>query len=437
MERATLTKLTIGNSLIASSAIRTVLIVLFLIMGSNLYNVLLAQTTNTSSSYIDPDYTGEKGLRLSTIVGFKAGKSLIDMNGMSSVEQIANYLKSRPSVKVVIEGYAPAGTSDDACQNLSADRAAAVKKSLINTYGISASRLIANGKGVASSEVMQLRKTGDAVLVFEQKPKEDRKLTSQNSRSSQRGNAKSSRTGGKSVASNKGTNSRNGNDAVNAVNNLIGNAIAYGMIGAMTGSDQTCRSCWGSGCSDCNYTGQVYVVDTGLTNALFGAYSAAANAERGQQRASKNTKIKDGYHKIDLGNSETIEGYFKNGKLNGQGKAYAADGTKYVGNFKDDKPNGKGTLTLPDGVKYVGDFVNGTAEGMGTMTWANGDKYVGQFKDNVPHGNGIVYLKEDKTYLKGVWKNNEMVDLIEQGPWNPTASKTSTTKGKTTSTRKK
>ncbi len=402
------------------------ILILFGILCQNI-NAQVSQQNH--SSFIDPDYTGEKGTRLSPIIAFRAGKSLIDMNGMANVEQIANYLKGRPSIKIVIEGYAPASSDEDACKRLSAERAAAVKKSLVNTYGISSSRIIANGKGIANSDIIQLQKSGNAVVVYEQQAKEDKEQLARYN-TTQQHNTKTH--GNNTTNKNNRTNTRNGNDAVNAVNSLIGNALAYGMIGAMTGDNEYCHSCWGTGCSECNYTGKVFVIDKNLTDALYGLYTQGANTLAEQQQASNNTTIKDGYHKLNIGDGETIEGNFKNGYLNGPGKGYNTAGDKYVGNFKDSRPHGKGTMTLSTGDKYVGDFVNGKATGTGMLTLSNGDKYIGQFKNALFNGNGTFYIKAEKKYYKGIWKDNELAELIEEGTWNPSISKR-----RTTSTQKK
>ncbi len=46
-----------------------------------------------------------------------------------------------------------------------------------------------------------------------------------------------------------------------------------------------------------------------------------------------------------------------------------------LGQYKDGKINGKGTLYYADGDKYTGDFVNDKKEGEGIYIWGNGNRY--------------------------------------------------------------
>ena len=395
---------------------------------------LHAQTTiNSSNAYTYTDYTAIKGARLSPVIAFKAGKSLIDMNGMANVEQVANYLKNNSSKKIIIEGYTSADLDAESSQKLSTDRAEAVRSKLINTYGISSSRILASGKGIATADVMQLRKSGDAVIVYMQKEQEDRHKSAQhNVTRSKKGGATVSHSGNKN--STAGTGKRSGKqmeqDVTNWANNLMGKALVAGMVGVMTGQDRTCHSCWGAGCSDCNYTGKVFAVDMGLSSSVADAIVGDGSAPETSSNVAKKTTIKDGYRKVTLDNGDVLEGNFKNGVLNGQGKCYNSEGWKYVGSFRNSQIHGRGTLTTPWGDKYIGEFVDGEIHS-GTHTFAGG-KYIGKFKNGNFNGTGTLYLKDDKRYVKGVWKDGELVQEMASGPWNPTVSNTSTASKKTT-----
>ncbi len=395
------------------------LIVLSSLISTSFCTQLYAQTTNkTSNALTDPDYTGEKGQRLSPVIAFKAGKSLIDMNGMASVEQVANYLKNHSSTKIVIEGYASANLDAETSKKLSADRAASVKKTLTETYGIPASRIVANGKGSADEGVIQLRKSGDAVLVYEQKTHEEPRPAKKTSSYQEQ-------------ARRTGTSSKNGNGGkADGSGNILYDILAYAMINTMTSDYQTCIYCGGTGCSYCNNVGEYIVTNQGLTNSIFGLYKDISGGS--MQSQTTHNSIKDGYQKVETENGFTIEGNFKNGVLNGQGKAYDADGTMYVGNFKNSTIDGKGTMTFSWGGKYVGDFKDNEIEGKGTFT-RDDIKYVGDFKNGKFNGHGTIYIKEEKTFIKGIWKDNELIEEIERGQWNPNASKTPTKK----TTRKK
>ena len=83
-----------------------------------------------------------------TCVFFAQGKSIITNAQRPNVERAATFLKANPNANVVIKGYAspegPAGLN----QKLSLARANAVKKMLVNKYGIAESRITTQGCGV-------------------------------------------------------------------------------------------------------------------------------------------------------------------------------------------------------------------------------------------------------------------------------------------------
>ncbi len=46
-----------------------------------------------------------------------------------------------------------------------------------------------------------------------------------------------------------------------------------------------------------------------------------------------------------------------------------------LGQFKEGKMNGKGTFYYADGNKYTGDMVNDKKEGQGVLVWEDGNRY--------------------------------------------------------------
>ena len=72
----------------------------------------------------------------------------IQATEVQKVKDIATYLQKYPNAKVVVTGYADAGTGNDKINDrLAAGRADTVVKSLINDYGISQSRISYDSKG--------------------------------------------------------------------------------------------------------------------------------------------------------------------------------------------------------------------------------------------------------------------------------------------------
>lgn len=85
-----------------------------------------------------------------TVVSFRQGSSTIDATQMASVERLANYLKQNKDAKVVLKGYASPEGGKAWNEKLAQKRADKVKNILVKNYGISASRIQAEGQGVGS-----------------------------------------------------------------------------------------------------------------------------------------------------------------------------------------------------------------------------------------------------------------------------------------------
>ena len=81
-------------------------------------------------------------------VFFIINKTNIQESEAQKVKDIANYMQKNPNSKVVVTGYADAGTGNDKINDrLAAGRADAVVKSLVNDYGIAESRISYDSKG--------------------------------------------------------------------------------------------------------------------------------------------------------------------------------------------------------------------------------------------------------------------------------------------------
>ena len=79
---------------------------------------------------------------------FLINKTNIQLTEAQKVKEIAEYMQKYPKSKVVVTGYADAGTGNDKINDrLAAGRADVVVKSLINDYGISSDRISYDSKG--------------------------------------------------------------------------------------------------------------------------------------------------------------------------------------------------------------------------------------------------------------------------------------------------
>lgn len=81
-------------------------------------------------------------------VFFKINSFKISQDEMPKVKDIADYMQKNPKAKVLVTGYADAGTGNDRINNrLAAQRADAVVTMLKSDYGISADRISYDSKG--------------------------------------------------------------------------------------------------------------------------------------------------------------------------------------------------------------------------------------------------------------------------------------------------
>ena len=81
-------------------------------------------------------------------VFFLINKTEIRSEEAQKVKDIADYMQKYPESKVVVTGYADAGTGNDKINDrLAAGRADAVVKSLVNDYGIAQDRITYDSKG--------------------------------------------------------------------------------------------------------------------------------------------------------------------------------------------------------------------------------------------------------------------------------------------------
>lgn len=87
-------------------------------------------------------------MSMEPVVSFRQGKDIVDAQQLSNIENIANYMKKYPEVKLDVKGYASPEGNAQFNQKLSERRANTVKEILVNRYGIEADRITATGMGV-------------------------------------------------------------------------------------------------------------------------------------------------------------------------------------------------------------------------------------------------------------------------------------------------
>lgn len=215
---------------------------------------------------------------------------------------------------------------------------------------------------------------------------------------------------------------------------------AQEFIGAIAGAilgpdDEKCSNCNGAGCSECNGIG------TFSTSSDYFLKGFKMGWDMVNDNSSKETSKLNGYHTKEYRDG-TYKGNYKNGKMHGQGTILFKNGNKYVGNFVDGHMNGKGTFTYADGDKYVGDFKDDLMHGKGKLTFSDGGsyegdfrndnaegygtfklpdqglKYVGYVKNNVMNGEGTLYFTKEKKYVKGIFKDGDIIQTIDEGTYN-------------------
>jgi hypothetical protein len=113
---------------------------------------------------------------------------------------------------------------------------------------------------------------------------------------------------------------------------------------------------------------------------------------------------------------EKYEGEWRNGKRDGRGVEYYADGEKkYVGNFKNGKYNGSGSFFFKNGDKYVGKYKDGVMnDEKGYFIFNNNIRLVVRVENNVKHGKAMrIYpdgRREDTFFVNDIEKKGYLPD---------------------------
>jgi hypothetical protein len=140
-----------------------------------------------------------------------------------------------------------------------------------------------------------------------------------------------------------------------------------------------------------------------------GAENALEDRENSLNEHSP-VKSKKGRHVFDDGS--VYDGELVAGKPEGYGERRYLNDDFYVGNFHEGLSHGQGTLRYKSDVnlsRYVGVWQNGKRNGYGSLYLADGSVFVGQWSANVMvHGE---FRDVDGTFLSGTWRG----DSLERG----------------------
>ena len=121
-------------------------------------------------------------------------------------------------------------------------------------------------------------------------------------------------------------------------------------------------------------------------------------------------KSKKGRHVFDDGS--VYDGELVAGKPEGYGERRYLNDDVYIGRFREGLPHGQGTYRYksdPKLTRYVGVWQNGKRNGYGSLYLADGSVFVGQWSANVMvHGE---FRGVDGTLLSGTWRG----DSLERG----------------------
>ena len=142
------------------------------------------------------------------------------------------------------------------------------------------------------------------------------------------------------------------------------------------------------------------------------------NKENFYYKGSFEDGFPHGYGKMHYDDSSKYDGYWKYGKQEGEGAYVFPCGDEYLGEFKENQINGEGVILLTNGTSYVGIWKDGLTHGEGTFSYNDGNKFMGNFNLGERHGNGtMIFVTEDT--LIGNWKNGaldgESVTKLKKG----------------------
>lgn len=112
-------------------------------------NLVIAETGGDERSQVLKDLM-EKGSFSTNSILFNSGSATIKSGSGTILAEIAEAMKSNPSLRLMIMGHTDSDGNEDSNLKLSKDRANSVRNALIQNYGIESGRLSTDGKGESS-----------------------------------------------------------------------------------------------------------------------------------------------------------------------------------------------------------------------------------------------------------------------------------------------
>lgn len=117
-------------------------------------------------------------------------------------------------------------------------------------------------------------------------------------------------------------------------------------------------------------------------------------------------QYEDGDHKINYSDGTIYYGYIKNNQKVYGLETYTSENV-YIGDYKNGKKNGWGSFYFADGDRYIGYFKDNMRHGSGTYYWNNGDMYEGEWKNGKRDGEGTLYVGSNE--FKCVYEKGERI----------------------------
>ena len=68
-------------------------------------------------------------------------------------------------------------------------------------------------------------------------------------------------------------------------------------------------------------------------------------------------------------------------------------------------------MIWPDQSRYEGEFHEGRMEGRGIRYYANGNIHEGEFVNNKPHGSGTFFNAKENLYREATWKEGKIQEF--------------------------